>query len=97
MFTLKFKKTEPTPLEIELERLLSVLETLPPTAEEYAAVADQVVKLYKLKEVDSKKLVSPDAMAAAATNLAGLLLILNYEHAHVLTSKAVSFVMKSIK
>jgi hypothetical protein len=93
----KLRKTEPSTLEIEIDRLLEVMKTLPPTDEKYAVVADQLVKLYKLKEVDSKKLVSPDAMAAAATNLAGILLILNFEHAHVMTSKALGFVVKSIR
>lgn len=93
----KFKKTEPTKLEIELDRLLVKLAEMDPSDKAYDAVSDQLAKLYKLKEVDSKRLVSPDALAGAATNLAGILLILNYEHAHVMTSKAVSFVMKNLK
>lgn len=93
----KLKKAEPSSLENEIERLLEVLKNMEPTDEKYPNVADQLVKLYKLKEVDSKKRVSPDAMAAAATNLAGILLILNFEHAHVMTSKALGFVVKSIK
>lgn len=93
----KLKKTEPSSLENEIERLLEVLKDTDPTELNYATTADQLVKLYKLKEVDSKKRVSPDAMAAAATNLAGILLILNFEHAHVMTSKALGFVVKSIK
>ncbi|QPX71450.1 hypothetical protein SscP1EGY_53 [Streptomyces phage SscP1EGY] len=97
MFTLKFKKTEPTSLEVEIERILAEMKEMPITDENYATMADRLVQLYKLKEVDSKKLVSPDAMVGAATNLAGILLILNYEHAHVMTSKAVSFVMKNLK
>jgi uncharacterized protein YfkK (UPF0435 family) len=94
----KLKKTEPSSLENEIERLLEVMKNMDPADDEkYSDVADQLVKLYKLKEVDSKKRVSPDAMAAAATNLAGILLILNFEHAHVMTSKALGFVVKSIK
>lgn len=97
MFNFTFKKSEPTSLENEIERLLVELTDTKPTDAEYAVVADQLSKLYKLKEIDSKKRVSPDALAAAATNLVGILLILNFEHAHVLTSKAASFVMKSVK
>ena len=78
--------------------MLNVLKELPPHGEEYDKVSDQYAKLTKLhNETLSKKRVSPDAMAGAATNLAGILLILNYEHAHVMTSKAVSFVMKNLK
>lgn len=95
----KLKKTEPSDLEIEIARLLKVLSGMEdPSDEKYSKVADQVVKLQKLQiETDSKKRVSPDAMTAAATNLAGILLILNFEHAHVMTSKALGFVVKSIK
>lgn len=96
MFNLTFKKTELTNLEIEIDRLFYKLQDLNPTDKDYDTTAEQLVKLYKLKEVDSKKFVSPDAMAAAVTNLAGIILILNYEHAHVLTSKAASFVMKKL-
>jgi hypothetical protein len=97
LFTLTFKKTEPSDLEVEIKRILSEMKDLPITDEKYATMADRLVQLYKLKEVDSKKHVSADAMTAAATNLVGILLILHYEHAHVLTSKAVGFVMKSLK
>lgn len=95
----KLKKTELSDLEIEIARLLKILNGMEdPSDENYSKVADQVVKLQKLQiETDSKKHVSPDAMTAAATNLAGILLILNFEHAHVMTSKALGFVVKSIK
>jgi hypothetical protein len=95
----KFKKsTEPTDLEIEIERLLAVLKDTPPTEDNYDKVSEQYVKLTKLNsETTSKKRVSPDVLAGAATNLFGILLILNYEHAHVFTSKAASFVVKNFK
>lgn len=98
MFTLKFKKTQPTDLEIEIARLFDVLKTINKIDDPmYDKVSDQIAKLYKLKEVDSKSAVSKDAMVGAATNLVGILMILHYEHAHVMTSKAVSFVMKNLK
>lgn len=94
----KLKKTEPSSLENEIERLLEALKNMDPAKDEnYSDVADQLKKLYPLKEVDSKRRVSPDAWTAAATNLAGILLILNFEHAHVMTSKALSFVMKAVR
>uniref|UniRef100_A0AAU7GY64 Uncharacterized protein n=1 Tax=Streptomyces phage Scarif TaxID=3158858 RepID=A0AAU7GY64_9CAUD len=96
-FNLKFPKTEQTPLEVELDRILKLMSQLDVTHPDYAVMADRLVQLYKLKEVDSKKRVSKDSMVAAATNLGGILLILNYEHAHVMTSKAVSFVVKNLK
>lgn len=96
---LKFKKTiPPTKLEKEIDHLLGTLKDHEPHTEEYNAVSDQIVKLQKLQlEINSKRHVSPDTLAGAATNLAGILLILNFEHAHVMTSKAIGFVWKAVK
>jgi hypothetical protein len=92
----KFKKTEPTTLEIEITRLFDKLQAFQPETDQYDKVTEQIAKLYKLKEIDSKKRVSSDVMFGAASNLAGILLILNFEHAHVMTSKAISFVGKKL-
>lgn len=94
MFALKIK-TEPTMLEKEIERLLTLMSEANPESSEYAATADQLVKLYKLKEVDSKSNLSPDAVMSVAGNLLGILSILGYERANIVTSKALGFVMKS--
>ena len=42
---------------------------------EYAKMADQLVKLYKLKEVDSKRKISPDTLATVLGNLIGIALM----------------------
>jgi hypothetical protein len=93
------KKDEPSDLEKEIARLFEKLNALQdPAAESYDATTDQIVKLKKLQlEINSKKRVSPDTLISAATNLAGILLILNYEHAHVFTSKAAAFVWKVVR
>jgi hypothetical protein len=59
-------------------------------------VSDQLAKLYKLKEIDSKTRVSSDVLVGAASNIAGILLILNFEHAHAMTSKALGMIGKKI-
>jgi hypothetical protein len=97
VFTLKFPKTKPTQLEEEIARILDEMSEMKVTDPEYVTYADRLVQLYKLKEVDSDKRVSKDTMVAAATNLAGILIIISYEHAHVFGSRAASFVLKNIK
>ncbi|AWN05895.1 hypothetical protein SEA_CRICKO_29 [Streptomyces phage CricKo] len=94
MINLKnIKKTaEPSELEIEVSRLFAELKNHEPNTNEYNAVADQLKKLYPLKEIDSKRRVSPDAVLGAVVNLAGIALVLNFEHAHALTSKALGMV-----
>lgn len=87
-------KTTKSPLETELDRLLNELANEEPDTERYDRIADQVAKLYKLKEVDSKNKISADTLVTAATSLAGIALIVGYEHGHALTSKALGFVIK---
>lgn len=60
---------------------------------EYARKVDQLTKLYSLK--DNKSRVSADTLAIVAGNLAGILLIVGHEKAHVVTSKALGFILKA--
>lgn len=66
-------------------------------SEKFAKMVNNVETLYKLKEVDSKKRVSPDTMLVVAGNLLGIILIVGHERAHVITSRAIGFVMKATK
>lgn len=98
MITNPFKKTVADDLQTEIDRLHETLKNLPPASEEYNRVSDQVVKLRKLQsEVNSKKRVSPDAVAAALTNLTGIMLVLNYEKFNIITTKAFGMIVKNIK
>lgn len=91
---IKRKPAEPTKLKSELDRLLDHMSTMDPETKEYSATADQVAKLYKLQEQDAPKRVSPDTWAVVGANLAGILIIVGHERVHVITSKAVGFIMK---
>lgn len=94
----KRTQPEPTPLDMEITRLHSHLLTLKPDTNPYDVASNQLVKLYKLREdITSKKRVSTDSLVNAASSLGGILLILHYEHAHVITTKALGFVAKSLK
>lgn len=97
MFTLK-TSAEPTKLDEEIIRLLTIMEEETPDSDEYSKTADQLIKLMKLREeISSKRRVSPDTLAVVLGNIAGIGLILSYERAHVITSKALGFVMKSMR
>lgn len=61
---------------------------------EYTKMIGQLLKLYSLKEIDSPKRVSPDTLAIVAGNLVGIVLILRYERLDVVTSKALSFILR---
>lgn len=99
LFTVKkVNPEEPTKLEKVLDDLLDLMLETDTNSEEYAKMADLLVKLYKLKEVDinatAKKRLSPDTLAVVFGNLAGILLVLGYEQVGVVSSKAFGLVMK---
>lgn len=97
MFAKKSSTATAVNLDQAIDKLLFQMDNVNGDADEYAKMADQLVKLYKLKEVDSKKRVSPDTLAVVAGNLLGILVIVGHEKAHVMTSKAIGFVMKTAK
>lgn len=61
--------TEVPKLEEAIERLLEALKDHEPDSTEYAAVADQLSKLYKLKEIEAKlKISSYEAVSKQEEN-----------------------------
>lgn len=88
--------TQPSAIDNAIDDALAQLKTVSLDSDEYAAMMDQITQLYKLKEKNtSRDRVSPDTLAIIVGNLAGIALIIGYEHAHVVTSKALGFVMKA--
>lgn len=81
-----------------IDSLLEEMSALSGDDPEYAKMADQLTKLYSLKEIDHKvessSRVSADTLAVIGANLAGILMIVGHERAHVVTSKALSLLMK---
>lgn len=82
-------------LNAAITRLLVDMEQEPTDSEAFAAMSKQLEALYKIKATNKPAfLPSADSMLMAATNLGGLLLIMNHERAHVIASKALGFVNK---
>lgn len=92
MFTTKpAPKTE---IDDALTKALAELEVIDISDEKYGPALDRVVKLHKMKQESLPKRVSPDTKALVGANLVGIVMILSHEHAHVITSKALAFVLK---
>lgn len=81
-----------------IDSLLEEMSALSGDDPEYAKMADQLTKLYALKEVDHKVTsnmrISLDTLALIGANLAGILLIVGYERENVMTSKALSLLLR---
>jgi hypothetical protein len=90
-----FKKTEPDPLQMKIDEIFSEMAGFTGDTEEYNKLTDQLVKLKKLqKEMNPSWRPSSDAMIGAVSSVLGIVLILHYEKAGVITSKALGFVNK---
>lgn len=88
------KQQEPTKLDQAIDAVFADMSGFTSDADEYNAMTDQLEKLYKLKEIDAPKRISPDTLAIVSANLIGIIIIVGHERAHIVTSKALTFVLK---
>jgi hypothetical protein len=85
---------KPNILDDTIAEALKQLSGIKVDDEVYSRRLDQIAKLYKLKEQEAPRRVSPDVIWTVLGNLTGIAMILGYEHARVVTSKAIGFVLK---
>lgn len=83
----------------EFNRLLVRLLELEPGTEEYAAALEQLRRFSDITKVSLKgnegkvdKFLSNPALIGVVGNLMGIFLILNYERAEIITSRAINFI-----
>lgn len=86
---------ETTELDKAITDALNSLAYIPAYSAEYAEAMTQLERLHKLKTDNSPKRVSPDTLAIVLGNIAGIAMIVGYERANVVTSKALNFVLKA--
>lgn len=88
------KHDKRTKLEREIDSVIETLSDMDKDSDEYAAIVDNLEKLIKAKSCEKDKSISYDTIAIIAGNLLGIALILGYEKANVITTKALGFVIK---
>lgn len=89
MFNRK-KAKDANPLDEAIAEVYSNMAGFTPDADEYAQMADQLTKLYALKEIENNswwQRTSPDAVIAASANLLAVGIVVGYEHNHIITTK----------
>jgi hypothetical protein len=85
------KKTSPIDAAINAA-CIKLTENL--TEEDSKKTLNQIDHLTQLKEENSRKRVSPDVLVMAFAGVLQVLVIVSYEHIHVIGSKALPFVKK---
>lgn len=88
------KKNDFAAVDEAIDRLLVEMKDHSGTTSEYGVLADRLTQLYKIKENNSPKSVDPNTLLTVGANLGGILAIISHEKLHVVTSKALGFVMK---
>lgn len=81
-------------IDDEIKRLLTDMEGMDVSSKEYAAATKNLTELVSAENSKNRSKVSPDMIVSAVTNIAGILLILNYERLDIVTSKAINFVLR---
>ena len=91
---MKHKQISKTILDLEIEALLLEMKNHSRSSNEYKVMVESLTELYKAKEVTLGRQISPDTIAIIAANLLGIGMIIGFEKANVVTSKALGFIMK---
>lgn len=81
-------------LEKAIDRVLTEMDNETTDSEQYAAMVNQLQKLHEMKTTESKPRVSPETALTVGANLLGILMIVGHERTHIVTSKALGFVLK---
>lgn len=87
--------TESVKLNFAINRVLDDMETYGPDAPEYPALLASLERLTELRTASRPPRVSPDTMANVVGTFLGILVIVGYEHAHVVVSKSLPLLMKT--
>lgn len=88
-----YKKNDISPLDPLIDNVIEEMAEFGVYNEDYDRLLACLEKLYDIRdESKSRKRISPDTLATVAGNLIGILMIVSYEHTHVITSKAISHI-----
>lgn len=90
-----FKRTNPIEdrLENEIHNLLDLMDRENQYSDNYKKMMDQYARLMELRKENR---VSKDTWVTVGTHIAGLIILMNHERAHVVASKAFGFVKKIV-
>ena len=82
-------------LQDEIDHVLLHMNDLEPYSEDYVTAMKNLKVLHELQnELRSRNSISPETALTVGANLAGILLVLNFEKIGIVTSKAFGLVTK---
>lgn len=90
-------KNDKPGLQDEIDRLLKALSNEQPDSELYNTITTRLAALYPLLETKNSSKVSKETWAMIGANLIGIGAIIGHERVHVISTKALGFVMKALR
>lgn len=81
-------------MDDEIARLTAQLSTMQPLSDDYSKTVDLITKLTKARAERNERAISMDTILTVGANIAGLLLVLNYERLNVISTKALTMVWR---
>ena len=87
-------RTKQNNLKKETNTVLEHLKTLSPSSKEYTTTAENLKILLDAQKKDEKKKFNLDTVLTGVFSLVGIVIIVWSEETRVITSKALSFVVK---
>jgi len=84
------KESGNTPVDKQIDAVLSEMDVKGVSSEEYPKLMSLLERLNKQKQQEKLPRVSRDTLFMVGGNLLGILLIVAYEQKHVLTSKGLN-------
>lgn len=81
-------------LDATITELMNDMKTMDGDSDEYATCLNRLERLTKLKKPRFYEKLSPDTLLLVGSNILGILIIVSYEHGHVIGSKALSHIIK---
>lgn len=94
MLKLPFSPREDDDLDKEITRVIYDMSNTDSHSPEYKEMANNLRTLNEIREGRKSRRVSPDTVLIVTANLVGILAVLAFEDDHVITRKALSFVLK---
>lgn len=81
-------------MDDEIARLTAKLGTMNPLDDDYSKILELISKLTKARAEKNERAISMDTILTIGANIAGLLLVLNYERLNVISTKALTMVWR---
>ena len=91
---MRVRKVKKRTINDEIDRLCELLSKTKPGTQAYLKISENLQSLCDSRSFKAHSTVTMDTVILAVTNIVGLLLVLNYEQLHVVSGRALEFVLK---